>query len=64
MQTKVEYCDDGKTLKLDRSKPYGTVYADGYSEARYVQGGKEYRGDGTPLSYKSKESPDGGSART
>src|SRR5437764_526829 len=46
-----EFCDDGKTLKLNRSKPHGTVYADGFEEAKFVQGGIPYRGDGTPVGY-------------
>lgn len=46
-----EFCDDGKTRKLNRSKPYGTVYADGFEETKFVQNGIGYRGDGTPVGY-------------
>jgi len=46
-----EFCDDGVTLKLNKSKSYGTVYADGFEETKFVQNGIGYRGDGTPVGY-------------
>lgn len=46
-----EFCDDGKTVKLNRSKPYGVVYADGFEETKFVQDNIPYRGDGTPVGY-------------
>jgi hypothetical protein len=52
---KVEYCDDGVTRKLDRDRPYGTVYADGYEEAKFVQDEICYRGDGVPCGYVPAE---------
>ena len=56
-----EFCDDGKTKKLNRSRPFGTVYTamlDEWrgqpvkvEEAKYVQDSIAYRGDGTPVDY-------------
>jgi hypothetical protein len=46
-----EFCDDGKTRKLNRSKSHGVVYADGFEETKFVQNGIGYRGDGTPVGY-------------
>ena len=50
-ETSDEFCDDGKTRKLNRDRPYGTVYADGYEETKFVQDGIGYRGDGIPVGY-------------
>jgi hypothetical protein len=50
-----EFCDDGETRKLNKSRPYGTVYADGYEECKFVQDGIPYRGDGTPVGYIAAE---------
>lgn len=56
-----EFCDDGKTRKLNKSRPYGTVYSamlDEWKgkpmppeEARFVQNSICYRGDGVPVGY-------------
>jgi hypothetical protein len=46
-----EFCDDGKTRKLNRALPYGTVYSDGYEETKFVQNGIGYKGDGIPVGY-------------
>lgn len=46
-----EFCDDGTTRKLNRTRPHATIYADGYSEAKYWQDEIAYRGDGTPVGY-------------
>lgn len=50
-----EFCDDGVTKKLNRSKSYGVVYADGFEETKFVQNGIGYRGDGTPVDYVPAE---------
>lgn len=46
-----EFCDDGKTRKLNKSRPFGVVYADGFEECKFVQDNIPYRGDGTPVGY-------------
>jgi len=56
-----EFCDDGKTKKLNKSRPYGTVYSamlDEWKgramppeEAAFVQDLICYRGDGIPVGY-------------
>jgi len=46
-----EFCDDGKTRKLNRAQPFGTVYSDGYEETKFVQNGIGYKGDGIPVGY-------------
>ena len=51
-----EFCADGKTKKLNKSRPYGVVYADGFEETKFVQDEICYRGDGIPVSY-GKEIP-------
>lgn len=57
-----EFCDDGTTRKLNKSKPHGIVYSamlDEWKgkpmpveEAAFVQNGISYRGDGIPVGYK------------
>jgi len=47
--TKDEYSDDGKTRLFNFSKPHALIYADGHSEAKYLQDGQYYRGDRTPI---------------
>lgn len=46
--------NDGVRL-FNPTKPYGTVYSDGFIEVKYIQEyeGREvhYRGDGTPVGY-------------
>lgn len=46
-----EFCDDGVTRRLNKSRTYGTVYADGFEETKFVQDNVCYRGDGTPVGY-------------
>jgi hypothetical protein len=46
---KDEYSEDGKTRLFNPSKPHGLIYADGHSEAKYLQEGQYYRGDRTPI---------------
>lgn len=46
-----EFCDDGLTRKLNKTKGYGIIYADGFSEAKFWQDEIAYRGDGTPVGY-------------
>jgi hypothetical protein len=56
-----EFCDDGKTKKLNKSRPYGTVYSamlDEWKgkpvpveEAAFTQDTIQYRGDGIPVGY-------------
>ena len=46
-----EFCDDGKTRKMNPSRPYGVVYADGFEETKFVQDSIPYRGDRTPIGY-------------
>jgi hypothetical protein len=45
---KDEYTADGKRM-CNLSKPLGTIYSDGFSEAKYLQDGQYYRGDRTPI---------------
>ena len=42
---------DGTRL-FNPTKPHGTVYSDGYSDARFSQNGVLYRGDGKPVGYE------------
>lgn len=48
------YTPDGVRM-FNISKPHGVVYADGFTEVKYIQehDGREmhYRGDGTPVGY-------------
>ena len=53
MVKKDEFLADGTRL-FNPSKPHGTVYSDGHSEARWEQDGKLYRGDGKPVGYVEK----------
>lgn len=46
--TKDEYTDAGVRL-FNFSKPHALIYADGHSEAKYLQDGQYYRGDRTPI---------------
>lgn len=57
-----EFCDDGETRRLNRSRSYGTVYAaqlDGHAspleETKFVQDGICFRGDGIPVGYVPAE---------
>lgn len=45
---KDEYTEDGQRL-CNLSKPYAAIYADGHSEAKYLQDHQYYRGDRTPI---------------
>jgi len=46
---------DGTRL-FNPTKPHGTVYSDGYSDARFSQNGVLYRGDGKPVGYQEIDS--------
>lgn len=46
--TKDEFTKDGKRL-FNFTKPHALIYADGHSEAKYLQDGQYYRGDRTPI---------------
>lgn len=46
---KDEYSEDGKTRLFNPSKPHAVIYADGHSEAKWLQDGQYYRGDRTPI---------------
>ena len=46
--TKDEFTEDGKRL-FNFTKPHALIYADGHSEAKYLQDGQYYRGDRTPI---------------
>jgi hypothetical protein len=46
--TKDEYTDTGIRL-FNFTKPHALIYADGHSEAKYLQDGQYYRGDRTPI---------------
>ncbi len=46
-----EFCDDGTTLKLNFSRPFGMIYADGLFEAKFEQNNILYRGDRTSVGY-------------
>lgn len=53
-----EFCDDGKTRKLNRTRPFGIVYSaqlDGqeghFEECKFYQDNVGFRGDGTPVGY-------------
>lgn len=57
-KTKIErdqFTEDGVRL-FNASKEHGTIYCDGFSEAKYVQEFEGeavlYRGDGAPLGYR------------
>lgn len=45
---KDEYTPDGKRL-FNPTRPHGVIYADGFSESKFVQDGQHYRGDRTPI---------------
>lgn len=45
---KDEYTEDGVRL-CNLTKPYAAIYADGHSEAKYLQDHQYYRGDRTPI---------------
>lgn len=45
---KDEYTEDGVRL-CNLTKPYAAIYADGHSEAKYLQDYQYYRGDRTPI---------------
>lgn len=44
---------DGVRL-FNPSKPHGTVYADGFAEAKWDQEGILYRGDRSPITVSKK----------
>jgi hypothetical protein len=44
---KDEYLDGVRLCNL--TKPYAAIYADGHSEAKYLQDHQYYRGDRTPI---------------
>lgn len=46
--TKDEFTEDGRRL-FNFSKPHALIYADGHSEAKYLQDGQYYRGDRTAI---------------
>jgi hypothetical protein len=45
--TKDEYLDGKRLCNL--TKPYAPIYADGHTEAKYLQDHQYYRGDRTPI---------------
>jgi len=49
--TEDTYLADGTRL-FNPTKPHGTVYSDGFSDARFSQNGVLYRGDGKPVGYE------------
>ena len=51
-----EFHEDGTRL-FNPHKPHGTVYGDGYLEARWVQDGVQYRGDRLPVGHVVAEKP-------
>jgi len=53
-----EFAPDGTRL-FNPNKPHGTVYADGFNEAKWFQDGVLYRADRFPVGYVEKsETPD------
>lgn len=56
-----EFCDDGITKKLNKTRPFGTVYCAALDEwkgkpvppepAKFLQDGKAFTGDGIPVGY-------------
>jgi len=46
-----EFAPDGVTRLFNQTRPHGVVFADGFSDARYVQDGIQYRADGYPVGY-------------
>lgn len=46
--TKDEFNEAGVRL-FNFSKPHALIYADGHTEAKYLQDGQYYRGDRTPI---------------
>lgn len=51
-----EYHEDGTRL-FNPTKPHGTVYGDGYNEARWIQDNVAYRGDRLPVGHMVAEKP-------
>lgn len=45
---KDEYTENGERL-CNLSKPHAAIFADGHSEAKYLQDHQYYRGDRTPI---------------
>lgn len=51
-----EFAPDGTRL-FNPKKPHGTVYADGFTEAKWFQDGILYRADRFPVDYE-KDTPE------
>lgn len=55
--TKDEFTEGGTRL-FNFTKPHALIYADGHSEAKYLQDGQYYRGDRTPIEGMTQKAND------